>query len=435
MHSFKFLFFVTLIIKLLLSYWLPLHPDEAYYWVWSHNLQLSYFDHPPMISWLIRLGHFLEPFGNAVRWPAVIIQHLSLWIWLLIFKQLKISYDRFLIFFLFMALVPFLGIGSILLTPDLPLLLFWPLSFLFFIKSLESPSFTNYSLFGLFLGFGFLSKYHIVLFVLASIFYLIQKKQLYLVKWKNILFTLFFGLVISSPVLIWNIENNFQSFKFQLGHGLSHSEWKWQWPLEYVGGQALMLSPWLIYYLFKSKNESIALFKNFVFFSLTFFFLTSFRSSVEMNWTIMIYPMFFAAVSIDAPRPCLKRTLVLWGIVSTFLLTTMLSGYYVHGKIWEPFFFKRIASEVIQYKPLYGINYQISSALWYQTKQPVYKLKEASRFDFFDTIKENQAPENYFYVVKQKYNEYPKWVYDKNVYIQTILKFENNYVLEKVTIK
>ena len=39
---------------------LPLHYDEAYYWVWTQRLDFSYFDHPPMIAWLLwivgRLG-------------------------------------------------------------------------------------------------------------------------------------------------------------------------------------------------------------------------------------------------------------------------------------------------------------------------------------------------------------------------------------------
>ena len=32
---------------------LPLSADEAYYWLWSKHLAAGYFDHPPMIAWLI----------------------------------------------------------------------------------------------------------------------------------------------------------------------------------------------------------------------------------------------------------------------------------------------------------------------------------------------------------------------------------------------
>src|ERR1700677_2962050 len=38
-------------------------PDEAYYWVWSQHLALSYLDHPPIVAYLIRLGTALM--GNT----------------------------------------------------------------------------------------------------------------------------------------------------------------------------------------------------------------------------------------------------------------------------------------------------------------------------------------------------------------------------------
>ena len=47
---FLLLFFV--LIKLIfIMYSHPL-PDEAYYWLWSHQVALSYFDHPPLAAWV-----------------------------------------------------------------------------------------------------------------------------------------------------------------------------------------------------------------------------------------------------------------------------------------------------------------------------------------------------------------------------------------------
>src|SRR5262245_18790789 len=37
----------------------PLFPDETYYWDWSRHLAPGYYDHPPMIAWLIRFGTVL----------------------------------------------------------------------------------------------------------------------------------------------------------------------------------------------------------------------------------------------------------------------------------------------------------------------------------------------------------------------------------------
>ena len=43
--------FVLLVIRLLYAAQLGLAEDEAYYWVWSKQLDIGYFDHPPMIAW------------------------------------------------------------------------------------------------------------------------------------------------------------------------------------------------------------------------------------------------------------------------------------------------------------------------------------------------------------------------------------------------
>ena len=44
------------VIRLVIGGSTPLFPDETYYWEWSRRLATGYFDHPPMIAWLIRGG-------------------------------------------------------------------------------------------------------------------------------------------------------------------------------------------------------------------------------------------------------------------------------------------------------------------------------------------------------------------------------------------
>jgi dolichol-phosphate mannosyltransferase len=42
---------------------LVLMPEEAYYWMYARHLNWGYFDHPPMVAWVIRAG--TEIFGNT----------------------------------------------------------------------------------------------------------------------------------------------------------------------------------------------------------------------------------------------------------------------------------------------------------------------------------------------------------------------------------
>ena len=41
-------------------FFFPVNPDEAYYILWSNNLSLGYYDHPPMIAWLIKVVSYID---------------------------------------------------------------------------------------------------------------------------------------------------------------------------------------------------------------------------------------------------------------------------------------------------------------------------------------------------------------------------------------
>src|ERR1700742_5214141 len=44
------------LLRLVAAFWTPLTFDEAYYWVWSKHLSFGYYDHPPGVALVIRLG-------------------------------------------------------------------------------------------------------------------------------------------------------------------------------------------------------------------------------------------------------------------------------------------------------------------------------------------------------------------------------------------
>src|SRR5436309_3871613 len=43
-------------LRLIAAAFTPITFDEAYYWMWSKSLAGGYYDHPPMVAILIRLG-------------------------------------------------------------------------------------------------------------------------------------------------------------------------------------------------------------------------------------------------------------------------------------------------------------------------------------------------------------------------------------------
>src|SRR6201991_3457233 len=44
------------LVRLVAAAFTPLTFDEAYYWTWSKHLAGGYYDHPPMVAVVIRLG-------------------------------------------------------------------------------------------------------------------------------------------------------------------------------------------------------------------------------------------------------------------------------------------------------------------------------------------------------------------------------------------
>lgn len=413
MKKLGYIWILSLFLKLLISALVPLSADEAYYWVWSHHLQLSYFDHPPMVAWLFKLGHFLEPYLNAVRWPAVLLGHCTLGIGVVLLRNI-LSLEQVTWWIYLVLLSPLLGFGSLIITPDLPVVFFWVLSLYFTQRIFSQQRWYDYSFLGASLGLGFCAKYHIVLFLPCLILYVFKKKLWKEVKPTFLLLTIFFGLLFSSPVLIWNYANDFASFKFQLKHGLQDEGYDYNWTLAYTLGQILIITPWALLANFrKNQNKQLTLFKFFAWTPLVFFFATSFRASVEANWPIIALPGIYVLAASDEK---IESWFKYFAIYCCSLLLLILSAQVipefrkVNEKISEPYLMEELSKLAKEYSPLYAPNYQIASSVWYFSKTPIYKIRGMSRFDFFDTLSNSQPNEKHFFFIKYARVNMPDWL-------------------------
>ncbi|UOF00476.1 ArnT family glycosyltransferase [Bdellovibrio reynosensis] len=413
MKDLRRLWLISLLVKLVLSALIPLSADEAYYWVWAQRLQLSYFDHPPMVSWLFSIGQFLEPLMHAVRWPAVILGHLTITVWYFILKD-KIDLEKLKLWVYLVLFSPLLGFGSLIVTPDLPVVFFWSLSILFAIQALEQKSLGKYLALGAALGLGFCAKYHIVLFVPCLLAYLFAEKKWKEVRPLGVLLTIITGLIFCAPVILWNIQNDFASFEFQLKHGLEREGYSPSWTITYVLGQIVILFPLVAWAAVKAKVPNPL--RCLIYFGwgpLLFFLLTSFRALVEANWPIIAYPAMLAlAVFHPKIRSWLRYYVFFWGTITLLVIATLFIPKLrnLSDKVAEPFVFQELSTLTRDYSPLYASSYQMAASLWYFSKVPVFKLKGISRFDFFDTLPEAVPSDRKFYLVKRQGNGLPSWL-------------------------
>lgn len=416
MNTFLRLFFLILLFKILFGIILPMSTDEAYYWFWGQHPQLSYFDHPAMVAWLFFIGSKIDSLFSFSslqfsRIPSILLSHASIYFWYLILKR-NLSENKLILLLFLILLSPLWGIGSIIVTPDAPLVFFWSVSIYLFIQislglesKVENKIKTDaktkllFSLLGVSLGLGFCSKYHIILFIPAALLYIIIEKRWRMLNPTGIILCILTGLIFSSPVLFWNYKNNFISFQFQLQHGLATSQsWKLRWPIEYVLGQFLLLFPPLFLAALKRpKIENLKILFYFGWFPILFFLITSLKSKVEANWPITAYPALTClGFYVLQNSKAIKITMTIWGVAWILIIGQILIPWIpIDERELKTYELKKYNSVIAFYRKytsvvspeLFASSYQMASMISYQTRfesNLVYKAVGMSRVDYFD---------------------------------------------------
>ena len=421
--NFAQLWWAALVVKLGLAVWLPMSLDECYYWVWGAHPQLSYFDHPGMVGWIFSIGRLFSFIpGQSARIPGVIIGHLTFVVWNEIIKPYLNDGSRRM-WFLLVCLSPLWGLASLVQTPDVPFLFFWSLSVWALLRAVPLGDLRYYALLGASLGLGFCSKYHVVLFIPAVLAWLLfDRESLRKVRWSGVALTVLVGLIFCSPVLIWNAQHDFASFRFQISHGLkNHQDVFMKWPLHYVGDQVLIAFPTFFYFAFRArpKNPLRAL-HAFAWVPFVFFFFTAFRARVEANWPIAAQPElltlgFWYAYEHPLRLRWLKGTAVAWLLAFVVLLSQILHPW-LPGKGLKTDELKENEVFIQQARdlaPLYGSTYQIASYVSYRLNREVNKLYGMDRTDFFDfyppSHPSGQSGEDHFYVLMAWPVDLPDW--------------------------
>jgi 4-amino-4-deoxy-L-arabinose transferase-like glycosyltransferase len=415
----------ALAIKCVLAALVPLSNDEAYYWVWGHNLQWSYFDHPPMVGWLFYLGSlfdFAAPTLNLVRWPGVILGHCTLLIWLKILAP-YLDERKKRLWLIFILLSPLIGFGSIVITPDIPLLFFWSLSLYVLLRTLENPSLSLYAVLGASLGLTFTSKYQAVLFVPIALIWIFASGEWRKVRWSYVPVTLLMGLAFCFPVLYWNYKNEWASFAFQLDHGLGSQKREWSWPIEYLAGQAALVFPVVIYFALKKKeNAKLRFLHYFGWLPIAFFFYTSFKAHVEANWPIMAYPALLSLAFVNAEEKTIRKISIFWAVAGAIVASEALFRWVpvdpekLKSREYSRFDF---AIDEVAKPETYLASYQMAAALSYRTQVQHFKLAGLNRKDFYDFIPASMPTGDRFRVILEPDHRIPKWVREKGYVVES----------------
>src|SRR5262249_19733275 len=97
----------------------PLSYDEAYYWQWSKHLAAGYYDHPPAIAFMIRIGTAI--FGDTslgVRFVPWLLSIPATWAVARAASVMLKEAQGAVLAALFFNLMPMVGIEALVATPD-----------------------------------------------------------------------------------------------------------------------------------------------------------------------------------------------------------------------------------------------------------------------------------------------------------------------------
>ena len=342
------------IFVMLIARWLyiasgtiELEKDEAYQWLWSKHLALSYYSKPPGIALIQFMGTSLwgdTEFG--VRFCSPLFAAI-LSVMVLRFFVREVSARAGFWLLLIVTAAPLLGIGTILLTIDPPMVLCWMWALVAGWRAAQPDGKTrDWLVVGLAMGLGFLCKYTAACQIAcwAIFFALWPAARMHLRKPGPWLALLIFSLC-TLPVIIWNAQHGWITVHHVAGNAGLGSPWKptLRFSRDFLFVEAGLLNPiffvgalWALLAFWKQRRERPLWLYFFCMGAPVFFgyWLWSFHSRILPNWIApAILPMFCLMVAYWDERRRIAKPFLVIGLALGFFAVAILFQSNLIGKV------------------------------------------------------------------------------------------------------
>lgn len=289
-----------------------LRTDEAYYWTLSKENVLSYLDHPPMIAWVVRIGtaifgdtNFGARFGGlAAMWIALALLADIVW---------RLTRDRraVVLAVLMPLAAPEYGLFASRILPDVALIPFSLAMVWSLVRLTQSNDGRWWLAAGLFGGLALLSKYTAIFFAPAILAFMLVPTWRW--RWLRSPYpwtAVVIALAVFSPVLIWNWQHDWASFKFQFiragaDHGISARTVG-----DFLGLQFALVGPILFpvalagtmilaWRGYRRRDPAFILISTCALVPFSYFLWKSLSLRIGDTWPMLIWPFAFAAAAIN----------------------------------------------------------------------------------------------------------------------------------------
>lgn len=388
-----------------------LHPDEAYYWVYSRFLDWGYFDHPPMVAVFIKLGYVLFSNELGVRLFTVLSQATALF---LLWRTARSYGATAGIFCLAASSLLILHVYGFTATPDSALFFFASCFLFVYKKYLEKDTLKWALLLSVVIAGLLYSKYHGVLLI---VFTLIANPHVF--RRKSFWAIVILSLVIFFPHIWWQITHGYISVRYHLldraaaGYHPDNI-------FTYIPGQLLVAGPLIGWFLYARawgfKNVSSDAFLRVLKFNAigipVFFFVMTFKQDIQPHWTLLAYIpiLLLAAISLSGHPP--KKWFFTVSGINVSLIVLMRMFIIIPTPL------------VTKVAPLYAY---FGNKKWAEDLQKVTKddyvaffdhWQNAARYDFYTRSTKGFAYASYtyrksqfdYFPVEEKMQQKPVWI-------------------------
>lgn len=303
----------SLALRLWIAHALPITGDEAFFYWWGVFKDWGYYDHPPMVGWLIGLMRWLLGDATwAIRLPVVLLPlALGAMLW---WALAPLNRERASWAVLFFWLAPINWLNT-LITTDTPLIFWSVLSAALLLRAeqrgqMDRRAWTLYALSGLFLGCAFLSKYFsVVLGFSYLVYFALYRRE----RWPALALLVLCALPGPAINIAWNMSHGWPNIMFNVFNRNQDAAFEWNKPLLYAGMLLYLMSPVVAWLGWKHRRELAAtarqqrLIAALVIVPLLFFSLLAFKKVVGLHWVLAFYPFGFALMAFALPATALRN--------------------------------------------------------------------------------------------------------------------------------
>ncbi|HEV2393608.1 MAG TPA: glycosyltransferase family 39 protein [Verrucomicrobiae bacterium] len=188
---------------------IELSTDEAYQWLWSKHLALSYYSKPPGIALIQFCGtHLWGDTQFGVRFFSPVLAAIVSLV-ILRFMAREVGARPGFLLLLIITSAPLMSVGAVLMTIDPPLVACWTLAMIAGWRALQRDGTTSqWLLAGLAAGLGFLCKYSaLYLIVCWALFFVVWAPARAHLRKPGPYLALLIIALCTAPVIIWNSEH------------------------------------------------------------------------------------------------------------------------------------------------------------------------------------------------------------------------------------